>query len=347
VARDDCSEGWYAVVPRGFVCLDPQSTLDPRHPTLQARELRADRNASLPYPYATSRRSLTLFEPDPEHRDGVRERGRLGKGSTFAVVGSWDTLDEYDQRQRLAMLTLGAFVPTRSIEPIRPVGSDGVALDGAKHRLPVGFPISSKAQTYRFAGIRPVPFGVLDEQGPIGLTSKTRYYDGERYFLLAEDSYVAEHDVAVARQRNEFPDFVSTSTHWVDIDVAQGILVLYAGETPTYVMRSRGRPSESVQRGTGWVGMKQITDLTSTKPASEKTSSDLDHPWVITLDTGVTLRASLEVAGDTSKGPGQGIELNPADASRLFRFLLPEVPEGWHAVAATDPRRESSAVVVR
>jgi hypothetical protein len=112
-------------------------------------------------------------------------------------------------------------------------------------------------------------------------------------------------------------------------------------------MRTRGKPGESVQRGTSWVKTKQITDLSSTKPATDKASCDLDPPWVITLDSGITLRATLEAAPDVSKIQAQSIELHPEDASRLFRFLLPEVPDGWHAVTATDPRRESSAVVVR
>ena len=149
---EDCPGGWYPVTPHGFVCLDPQTTLDPHHPTLQARGLRADPQAHLPYPYARTRRALPLFEPDPEHREGVRERGRMNQGSTFAIVGSWDTLDEYDQRQRLAMLTLGVFVPTRDLEPLHLDSASGVTLDNTTAKLPLAFALSAKVQVYQASG---------------------------------------------------------------------------------------------------------------------------------------------------------------------------------------------------
>jgi hypothetical protein len=52
---DPCSGGWYAVVPRGFVCRGPASTLardDPR--ALAAREALPDPNAALPFRVGTS-----------------------------------------------------------------------------------------------------------------------------------------------------------------------------------------------------------------------------------------------------------------------------------------------------
>ncbi len=347
VGRDACPEGWYEVSPRGYLCLDTQSSTDPRHPTLQARGLLANRTAALPYPYAIARRSSALFEPDPDHQDGVRERGRLSKGTTFAIVGSWETLDEYDQRQRLAMLTLGTFVPTRDIEPVRLDSSIGLALDGTTQKLPLGFPLGAKTPSYRFSGTRPSPQGFLDAQSPVALTVKTRFVENDRYLLLTNDNYVAERDVVVARQRQSFPDFVAASTHWVDIDVDQGIVVMYQGEHPTFVTRTRGRPNESIQRGTAWVRLKQLTDLSSIKTSKERRGGDFDVPWVVELDSGVTLRAGLGAPSDTSPTPATTIELHPEDAARLFRFLEPSVPEGWHAVVATDPKHESSPVVLR
>jgi hypothetical protein len=347
VGRDGCPDGWYEVSPRGYLCLDTQTTTDPRHPTLRARGLLANRTATLPYPYATARRSSLLFEPDPDHQDGVRQRGRLSKGSRFAIVGSWETLDEYDQRQRLAMLTLGTFVPARDIEPVRLDSSIGLALDGPEQRLPLGFPLAIKTPSYRFSGTRPLPQGFLDAQGPVALTVKTRLFENDRYLLLTNDNYVAERDVAVARQRQNFPDFVATSTHWVDIDIAQGIIVMYDGEHPSYVTRTRGRPDESIQRGTAWVRLKQLTTLSSVKAAKETTSGDFDVPWVVELDSGVTLSTGLDAPGGSSPAPTRTIELHPEDAARLFRFLEPAVPEGWHAVIATDPKHEGSPVVLR
>jgi hypothetical protein len=347
LGREGCAAGWYSVSPRGYLCLDGQTTIEEAHPTLQARGLLANHQASLPYTYAMARRTLSLFEPDPKHQDGVRERGRLSKGSTFAIVGSWETLDDYDQMQRLALLTLGVFVPTRDIEPVKIDDAPGFAIDGAADRLPLGLPLASKISIYRFAGTAPTLEGSLSASRSIALTVKSRSFEGERYWLRPNDTYVAEHDVAVVRQRQEFPPFVTLTTRWIDIDLNQGVVVMYQGEQPSYVTRTRVRPSDSLERGTAWVRGKQITDLSSTAPPSDKVRGDYDSPWVIELDSGLTLRAAIGSKSTELGAMTRGLELYAEDAARLFRFVEPSVPEGWHAVIASDPRHEGSPIVLR
>jgi hypothetical protein len=347
VGHEGCTGGWYSVSPRGYLCLDAQTTIDEHHPTLQARGLPANHDASLPYTYAIARRTLSLFEPDPQHRDGVRERGRLSKGSTFAIVGSWETLDDYDQLQRLALLTLGVFVATRDIEPVKDDGAPGFAIDVATDRLPLGLPLAPKTSFYRFSDTTPTLAGTLDPSRSIALTVKSRTFEGERYLLRTNDTYVAEHDVAVVRQRQEFPRFVTPTTHWIDVDLSQGVIVMYQGEQPSYVTRTRVRPSDSLERGTAWVRAKQITDLSSTAVPNEKARGDYDSPWVIELDSGPTLRAAIGTKATELGAAPRGLELYAADAARLFRFVEPSVPEGWHAVISSDPRREGSPILLR
>jgi hypothetical protein len=347
VGRDGCPEGWYSVSPRGYLCLDAQTTIDEHHPTLLARGLLANRESPLPYPYAVARRSLSLFEPDPDHHDGVRERGRLGVGSSFAIVGSWQTLDNYDQRQTLAMLTLGVFVPTRDIEPIRLDNPAGAAIDLSGRRLPLGLSLTPKTPFYRFTDSKPMAQGLLDAGKPIALTAKSRAFDRERYLLSTDDTYVAERDVKVVRQRQEFPDFVTPSMHWVDVDLAQGLVVMYVGEQPSYVTQTRTHPNNAMQHGTAWVKAKHITDLTSNLPRTEKGRANYDSPWIVELDSGLALRASIGATTAESSPTPRTLELYPEDAARLFRFVQPSVPEGWHAVMAQDARHEGSPVVLR
>jgi hypothetical protein len=284
VATQGCPGGWYSVPPTGYVCLDEQTTIDPNHPTLQARGLSPNREADLPYPYAAARRTLALYEPDPNHRDGVRERGRLATGSTFAIVGSWETLDDYDQRQRLAMLTLGVFVPTRDIEPVKTAGG------------------ASKDESARAAE------GV--------------------------------------RQPRALPEFAASQTHWIDVDLTRGIIVFYVGERQEHVIFARSLPGESIQRGTAKVRTKQITDLTSGTPG-ESNRYDYDSPWIIELDSGITLRASVDVRSGQSEVLPHTIELHPGDAARLFRFVHPEVPDGWHAIVADRSQQDASIFRLR
>lgn len=347
VSRDDCPGGWYSVAPRGYVCANDQTTLDAQHPTLRARNLAPARTAPLPYPYAATHRASTAYEPDPVHQDGVRERSSVRKGSTFAVVGSWNTLDEYDQRQHLAMLTLGVFVPTRDIKPVRLDRAPGFAVDAATQQLPLGIPLAPSTPIYRIAESQVTAHGTLDPSHPIPLTVKSRIVDDRRYLQLTNDTFVAERDVAVVRQRNEFPDFVASTTRWIDVEIEHRIMVLYEGNRPRYVTRVASLPKATLRRGVAWVKSKQITDLVSNSKVLDSEPGHFDTPWIVELDNGVTLRAALDPAETSSPETSQVLGLHPEEASRLFQFVLPEVPIGWHVVNAPGNRKDSSPVVLR
>ncbi len=54
-SRAHCPEGWYAVEPRGFVCVGTYATLDVHHPVVEAAAKRPVRGDGLPYTYVMSR----------------------------------------------------------------------------------------------------------------------------------------------------------------------------------------------------------------------------------------------------------------------------------------------------
>lgn len=61
IRNDGCSEGWYRINPRGFVCVGKGASLDLNHPVVTASRRRPERGAALPYYYA-------LADPDaPPH----------------------------------------------------------------------------------------------------------------------------------------------------------------------------------------------------------------------------------------------------------------------------------------
>jgi hypothetical protein len=52
--HEGCKEGFYEIVPEGFVCVGRAASLDPDHQLARAVSRRADRAKGLPYPYAIS-----------------------------------------------------------------------------------------------------------------------------------------------------------------------------------------------------------------------------------------------------------------------------------------------------
>jgi len=54
-SRANCAEGWYAIEPRGYVCVGTYATLDVHHPVAEAARARPKRGDGLPYTYVMSR----------------------------------------------------------------------------------------------------------------------------------------------------------------------------------------------------------------------------------------------------------------------------------------------------
>ena len=346
VGRDGCPSGWYATAPRGYLCLDKRTTLDENHPTLKARALPANRDNTLPYPFARTRRDAPLYELDPKHLDGVRERRKLAKDSVFAVVGSWNTLDDFDQRQRLAMLTSGQFVPIRDIEPAKVPSPIGSLVDGTERRLPLGLVVIDSAFTKSLTGGHMESKAKILRGQALNLNGSFRSLDGERYWALAGDGYIEERGVKVFRKRQDFPRFAEGMTRWIDLDLREGTLLLYEGRTPTFATTVLRLPTRLPEGATAVVRSKQITVPSSVQKTLDQPSERLDFAWVIELSDGTTIRAGQGSATSGDGNANSAIELYPDDAHRLFQWVKPEVPATWHGVITSEPEREGSPILL-
>ncbi len=112
VGKKDCPGGWYGIMPRGFVCVGKDATLDLNDPIVVASSRRPELTAGLPYGYAVVRNAgapfytriptpaeAKSFEPDwdqhfrtlagAEHDESVEgaypQLSSLPKGSTLAA----------------------------------------------------------------------------------------------------------------------------------------------------------------------------------------------------------------------------------------------------------------------
>ncbi|HET9954902.1 MAG TPA: L,D-transpeptidase [Polyangiaceae bacterium] len=99
----DCESGYFAIFPRGFVCLNQGATLDMAHPTLAAMAIQPALDRSLPYTYGRARASSALLERDARQSDAVVEVQKFAQGSGAAVVGSWTAreLSRETERERV------------------------------------------------------------------------------------------------------------------------------------------------------------------------------------------------------------------------------------------------------
>jgi hypothetical protein len=78
VGRVGCGRGWYALLERGFVCLDDSATLDAKDPVVSAMSgLAPNLSRKLPYIYGTVRRPGPVYRRVPTASEAAREEPDL------------------------------------------------------------------------------------------------------------------------------------------------------------------------------------------------------------------------------------------------------------------------------
>jgi hypothetical protein len=372
VSRANCADGWYAIRPRGFVCVGVEATLDLNHPTLAAMALAPNMDAKLPYTYARARSETPLFERVAGREDAVREVGKLRRRAGMAVVGSWKAKEPSGAEARLALLTDGRFVRAADLEAAR--GSDfaGVEL-GKNAELPVAFVVKRGVRSFRLDGSEAEKRDLIEYHTQLRLSGRFRSVGSVKYWAFdgaalrasggADELWVRHQDVTVVQKRVAFPDFVKDDARWLDLSVTTGTLVAYEGKRAVFVtlvsvarelpeISSDTQPVSDGPRpiplGTFEVKQKDLTFFGfSGKDAGGfgEAFEVQDAPWALELSSGQLIHGAYWHDRFGIEHGAGSFELSPADAARIFRFVGPDLPSGWHAVAAAPG--QGARVVIR
>jgi hypothetical protein len=343
-----CPGGWYSIHPRGFVCIGAGATLDLKHPTLAAMGLAPRLNEPLPYPYAEARVATEVFVPNNEPEASVHAVARLRPAATFAIVGSWQAMDENDQRLRLALMTRGTFVRVDDLKAADTANSAGLRLDDGHASLPLAFIVSDRVKSWRLDGEQAVPARSLTKGTTWHVGSRPKLLGTVHYYQLDDGTWVQDSDVTLIRLRNEWPTFATGGKHWVDLDLQDGNVVLYAGQQPVFAALTLSGPK---QGGTKYAGETDVTAkyVTDMQPDPRTTDSRgaYDMPWVIELRNGLKLHAGVGHERGTGAQKAGYVELAPPDAQYVWTWIAPTLPNGWYGVAAADSAERRTQVLVR
>lgn len=349
-SRRGCGGGWYPVRPRGFVCATESATLDMAHPTLAAMALTPNLDKPLPYAYARTRGETPLFERDPAHDDAVRDVGKLKRRAGMAVVGSWSARDPEGKVQRLALLTSGRFVRASDLEAADASSFSGVELS-KKDDLPFAFVVKRGIHAFDLDGNDTRKTESLDYHDVVKLSGRFRNVGDLKFWATTDGKWVRHRDVLVVQARNTFPDFAQGTQRWLDLSVVTGTLTLYEGKKPVFVtLASVNRDAH--QNDDKWLGTFEVTakeiTLATREPVSFGESFELfDAPWGVTLSSGMLLYGAYwHDRFGVDHGSG-AVELSPADAERVYRWVTPTLPEGWHGLSAPLAPSETTRVVIR
>ena len=146
---DGCSEGWYAVAPRGFVCAGKTASLEIDAPIVRAAHVRPDTSKPLPYSYAFVRAHAPLYLRPPtdaearktefkldEHLDWWARRGKIINRSFDGYLFGAETETEappfwLEPGERKIPNVSNVWVPARAVFANRLHRHTGVAVVGA------------------------------------------------------------------------------------------------------------------------------------------------------------------------------------------------------------------------
>ena len=354
-SRRGCGGGWYPVRPRGFVCATESATVDMAHPTLMAMALTPNLDKALPYTYARTRADTPIFERDPGHDDAVREVGKLKHHAGMAVVGSWSAKDPEGAVQRLALLTSGRFVRASDLEAAEPSAFQGVELT-KKEDLPLAFVVKRGVHSFKLDGEDSQKADALNVHDVLRLSGRFHSIGDVKYWATSDGHWVRHRDVLVVQQRNNFPDFARGTQRWLDLSVVTGALTLYEGKRPIFVTLASVNRDAHHNDADQWLGTFDITGKEITLAAHDPTSFGenfevFDAPWGLTLSSGMLLYGAYwHDRFGVDHGSG-AIELSPADAERVYQWVTPQIPEGWHglvgALAAGSGDSDETRIVIR
>ncbi len=370
--KDGCAGGWYPVRPAGFLCAGVSASVDLSHPTLAAMAIQPMLEQALPYTYARARNETALYERNPAENAGVREIGKLKKRAGMAVVGSWTASIPGGGPERLALLTNGKFVKAADLEASEPSSFAGAELD-KEVKLPLAWVVKRGVRAWKLDGAVPKKDDLLDYHARIELTGRFRTAEGEKYWAATDGRWLRHKDVTTVLPRSKFPDFVKDGVKWIDVSVITGVLVAYEGKRPILAtLASVARPLEGdlsalppsgevipaavpapapapVPAGFGTFDIvaKHIT-LVGASPREAAEGYELyDLPWVLELSSGRKLYGAYwHDRFGIEHGPG-AVQISPTDAQRLFAWVTPALPNGFHGYAPRTIKDGATRVIVR
>lgn len=350
---------FYAIMPRGFVCVDgQQATLAPNDPVFELVSSYAPQlGQATPHRYAESL--------------GAELHARLP-----GAMSGWPALPNlfHEPRRRLLPLSTVAYADERTLDgQVWLLTADllwlnkaqvtlypeilfhGVEL-GAEFELPLAFFRDSKASKYRrsLAGKFERSGQSFESHSVLALGTGVEIVHGQRYFrALHGDDWVREQDAVLPTPRSVTPWGARVGREdktglapknerqtWIEVSVLGGWLLAFEGTRPVFAtLISAGRggiPQEgknTLEMSATPLGTFPISGKLATitlQAPGEYVHSEV--PWVQNFKKPYAIHSAYWHDNWGHLQSGGCINVSPRDGKWLFDFSEPRLPAGWHAV---------------
>jgi len=247
--------------------------------------------------------------------------------------------------------TMGLVAPADSVGIIKSPEFKGVDLGGTGEgamQLPIAWSLIKEAGIYetkdkktfaikdRFK--RQTAIRVLSSSAPTYEEVKSATYT---YVPTFDGRWVRTQDIARI-DAAPMPTDLKPGEKWIDVSIKAQALVAYEGDKPIFAtLVSTGKDGTNVKgqfatvQGSFRVREKHVAATMDGDTAGELYSID-DVPYIQYFHSSYALHGAFWHS-DYGRVRSHGcVNLSPSDAKRLFMWTEPKLPEGWHAVWASE-----------
>jgi hypothetical protein len=274
----------------------------------------------------------------------------LSRGFWISVA---DRIADEQTRKQYYKTIKGDFIPAETVHLVVPPSMRGYRVTG-ETPLPAVIVTDRKATFHNARGNRFGGAGPAERFSSFPVRER-RKVGGTEYFRVDDKRWVRSNHVELF-ELSEPPEGVSDKEKWIRVDLTRQTLEAYEGTAPYYVtVVSTGLPNDGkpkllaehteTPRGEFRIEWKHVTDDMAGAISDEDAYSVEDVPWAQYVHRNIAIHAAF---WHTSFGRPRSrgcINLTPADARALFHWTDPQLPEDWHAVAAT-PHRPGTRVFI-
>jgi lipoprotein-anchoring transpeptidase ErfK/SrfK len=282
---------------------------------------------------------VTLADLDKD-ADGTVAK-RMVKGFFVAVdkTFGWNNRSWYKT-------TSGLVAPTDRMYIVKPPASQGIDFPaGAKQ---VGFITAAKASKYELDPEKKklTVLGAIPRFSAFGLTGESTTYKTVVYRKTIEGWWMKGIDGTYTEPGPPPPD-LAPGEKWIDVNLARKTLVAMHGDKPVYAaLVSPGRRSKNKKKDhptkTGVFRIRE-KHVAVTMDGDGTVAGDLpysieDVPYVAYYDGSYALHGAFwhnNFGREMSHGC---VNLAPLDAKKIFFWVEPQLPRGWHAAWSTSER---------
>ena len=280
--------------------------------------------------------NVTLADLDKD-ADGTVAK-RMVKGFFVAVdkTFGWNSRSWYKT-------TSGLVAPTDRMYLVKPPSSQGIDFPaGAKQ---VGFITATKASKYELDAEKKklTVTGALSRFTAVGLTGEMTTYKTVVYRKTIEGWWMKGID-GTFTEPGPPPADLAPGEKWIDVNLTRKTLVAMEGDRPVYAaLISPGRRSKSKKKDHPTKpGVFRIREkhVAVTMDGDGTVAGDLpysieDVPYVAYYDGSYALHGAFWHSNFGREMSHGCVNLSPLDAKKIFFWVEPKLPRGWHAAWST------------